>query len=414
MLRTSVIRMRRLVIVMIALRVGATLVLGLGPATDSPAELQGWDGARFHEIATEPGRPWVDHDVEYPPGTVFIAEMLTLGSDDVVDTNRRLVFASLVVDLALAGLLAIRVGHRQAVTYLALGTLMIPMGLLRLDLWAAFAATVAMIELVGVRGRSSAPSGVGDDPRPGTRQTIVFAVSVTIGWLIKVFPALLIPVAIGIRSLRAALASMAASLVAVGAWVAFGGIDAIDQVISLRGATGWHLESIPGSIVALVSDDPPRLEANAYRIGTLDTRLVLAGRIGFLAILLALAWLAGRCIPARRGQAAVLMMLGSLAALLVTAPLLSPQFLLWLAPFAALVVDDRSDLRRPEIVLTASAMALTSVVLAAFGPPDLDRPLAASLLLLRDVALVALVVSCARSIQRLGPGRATPVTTTAG
>ncbi len=279
--------MRRLVIVLIALRVGAALVLGLGPATDSPAELDGWDGARFHAIATEPGRPWLDHPVEYPPGTVLIAEVLArgTGAGGVVDTNRRLVFASLGVDLALAGLLAARVGNRPAVAYLVLGTAMIPMGLLRLDLWATLAATVGVIELAGLRRDGPAGSATADrEPSVGARHAVGFALAVTVGWLIKIFPALLIPAAIAIRSWRAAIAATVTSLVAGIAWVAYGGIDAIEQVVSLRGATGWHLESVPGSIVSLASGGPPRLEADAYRIGTLDPTIVLAGRIGFLVV----------------------------------------------------------------------------------------------------------------------------------
>ena len=54
----------------------------------------------------------------------------------------------------------------------------------------------------------------------------------------------------------------------------------VDQVLSLRGATGWHVESLVGALVALFTDADATLELNAYRIGTLRPTLVTLGRVG--------------------------------------------------------------------------------------------------------------------------------------
>jgi hypothetical protein len=88
-----------------------------------------------------------------------------------------------------------------------------------------------------------------------------------------------------------------------------------------------------------------------------------------------------------------LVMLGSTTALIVTAPLVSPQFMLWLTPWAAILYRDRLLLG-----LTGTAVALTASILAVFGPPDLDHPVAAAGLLARNGILVAVV---ALSLQRL-------------
>jgi hypothetical protein len=380
--------------VTIAIRVVAAMILTFGPATDSARELRGWDATRFQEIASIPGRPWVDSPVEYPPGSVSIIEVLAAGTDPV-GTNRRLVAASLAIDLGAAAFLRRRVASEAGLAYLGLGTLMVPMGLLRLDLWAAFAATIGLVEL--------------ERQRAGR-----FAIAMTAGWLIKVFPALLVPVAFATRSWRSAAVGIGVSLAAAAAWIAYGGFGAVEQVMSLRNVTGWHLESVAGSITALTTGEVPRLEADAYRIGTIDGRVVLALRLALVGLVAGLGWLTARvAAPATpsdstlqaRLEPAALMMLGSLAGLLLTAPLLSPQFLLWLSPFGALLVRGPNDLRRPEIVTLAAAMALTSVTLGIFGPPGLGSSLAAGMLLVRDALLVGVSVACAWRLRTLGLDR---------
>ena len=52
--------------------------LGGKAYADLPAYLAGWDVARFHQLADQPGRHWVDHEVEYPPGSVVLIEGLSL------------------------------------------------------------------------------------------------------------------------------------------------------------------------------------------------------------------------------------------------------------------------------------------------------------------------------------------------
>jgi len=195
----------------------------------------------------------------------------------------------------------------------------------------------------------------------------------------------LIPAAIGIKRSKDAAAAVAMGTVAGVVWLTISGTAALEQITSLRGVTGWHLESIPGSLIALFSTESPRLEADAFRIGELDNTMVLIGRIAVLGLVAAATVLAQRSNrqPAER---LALVMLVSVAGLIITAPLLSPQFLLWLTPWTAIVHRDRA-----LVLLTFGAVGLTAVVLAAFGPPDLDHPVAAVGLLTRDGFVLALI-----------------------
>ncbi|MGI9617043.1 MAG: hypothetical protein ACR2QO_29275 [Acidimicrobiales bacterium] len=390
--------MRAVLIGGVAIRVVAALLLIAGPWTNEVAELAGWDVARFQEIAEAPGQPWVDHDVEYPPGSVLAIE--TIAQDGVVQTHRILVAVALGVDLGIAMLLALSSGRRAAGAYLLLGLPLIPAGLLRFDLLSVALALIAAVALVGPTRREADP-GAADttETRPGA-----FAVIVTAAALVKVWPALLVAGALALGRRTAALAAVMVMAIAGIAWLVYAGLslDPIDQVVSLRGATGWHVESLGGTITALTSDAQPERQLNAYRIGELNQMLVTAGRLLTVVIVAGLGWLVHRRGRSRPDlELLALFMLGSVAALLVTAPLLSPQFLLWLTPWAAVVAtgtgrgDRWADI---SVALTAAATLVTGAVLAYYGPPNVAEPTPAALLLARNVTLAALVPATALAL----------------
>ncbi len=366
----------------VAVRLIAAAALMFGPWTDEATELDGWDVDRFQQIADAPGAPYVDHDVEYPPGSVAIAEVVL--ADDVVSSHRRLVALSLLVDLGLAAALARFWSSKASMTYLLLGLPLVPSGLLRLDLWAALAA------VLGAAAIAPARSTTDEQTRrsltgPARSSAAWFAVATVIGAMIKLWPALLIAAALGIRKQRAAVSASLLGLAAGAAWLAFSGTEAIIQITSLRDVTGWHLESIPGSLAALFGSSEPRLEADAFRIGTLNDTVVFSGRVLTIGVTVLAAGLA-RQRQGRDAELVALVMLTSVSALIVTAPLLSPQFLLWLTPWAAILHRDRL-----LVAMTAGAVTITAVTLAIFGPPDLDHPVAAIALLGRDALMLAVV-----------------------
>jgi hypothetical protein len=374
-----------LVVLLVLARAVVALALAAGPWTDQPTELDGWDVARFQAMADAPGRHYLDHAVEYPPGSVVIIEALAVS--DVVTTHRLLVAGGLVVDLGIAAALAHWWRRPVALAYLALGLPLLPMGYVRLDLWAAAAAVAGGVALA-------------------RRRPVLFGSAVTVGAMIKLWPVLLVAPALALGRRREAGWATGSLAVAGLVWLACAGwsLDPVDQVISLRGATGWHVESVGGSLTALVTGAEPELQLDAFRIGVLDGRLVLVGRVITAAAVAALV-VAGRRATAGAGtsdtppELAAVIMLGSVAALIITAPLLSPQFLLWLTPWAAVLIGNQVAGGGPTVdrwpaAATTGAVLITAATLAAFGPPHLHHPVAATALLVRDGLLVAVVAGC--------------------
>jgi hypothetical protein len=146
-------------------------------------------------------------------------------------------------------------------------------------------------------------------------------------WPLVVAPALLIE-----RRMRAARWFACLFAAGVAAWIAYGGVDAIRQVVSFRDATGWEVESTIGSIVWLLTGGPVRLERGAPRVGEIPgwSRALL---LVILVAVLAAVWARAR---ARHADAAGTPSLAALAALLALSPLFSLQYALWLAPWAAI------------------------------------------------------------------------------
>ncbi len=388
----------------IVIRLLAIGILLVGPWTDDPTELSGWDAERFQEIADRDGAAWVDQPIEYPPGSVLVFDLVA--GDDVVGTNRAIIVVAAVAEVTGTALIWRSVGSRAAKAFTILGLPLVPMGYLRLDLLVTVIAAAAAIALFSTFGDRATATG----RRVGHG---LFAALVVIGAMIKIWPALLIVGAVGVNRRLAASGAAALGAVAGVAWLgALGaGLDPLDQILSLRGATGWHLESLPGSLIALGGDADPRLELNAFRIGTLNNTAVTVGR--GIAIT-AMAWLAISAArsPSDAGtpvERFALVMLGSVAVLIVTAPLLSPQFLLWLTPWGALLAADRARARlSPPLALLAAALLLTGFTLTAFGPANLAGTIPAALISIRNLALLALPVACLRALNagpKLAVGR---------
>jgi hypothetical protein len=371
----------RSTVVLVAVRLVVAVALLLTAPAKLGVNLLWGDSHRYGEIAQEDGRAYRDHAVEYPPITLAAIEVVAAGHEPTDPwIARDVVLLSLVADLAAAAVIGWGFGARARRTYLVLGLPVVLTGLayLRLDL---ISVALAASGLALCRRK-----------RPTAGGLLLVA-----GAFAKLWPAVMLPVLAVQRRWRALGVSLTAGAVGLGAWVAYGGgLDGPRQVLTFRGAKGWQIESLPGSIWRLIDPGTPVNEGGAWRIGSspapLRWGLVLIG----VAVVVA-SWVRADRNRAPFGSAG----LGAAAALVVSSALLSPQFLLWLLPAAAILpTDGRFD--RVRHVALAAGVATAAVI--SVEVPIYDGDLyALVVLLVRNLLLVALVVAAWRA------GRCAPV-----
>jgi hypothetical protein len=371
-------RRRLLLVALVWFHVLCPVALVVGGTLDQTDFRHKSDAWRFHHLVTTPGHAYRDFDAEYPPGALVYFEALV--PTGFHSWAVRLVATQALCDAAIAVALFVAGGVGALVRYLLLSAPLLPFVLTKYDLLPAALAVVAMVL---VRRRAGTVGGV------------LLAASVfTKLWT----GALVIGLAARRRwsDLRAALCTLAAGL---ALWVAYGGIGGVTQVATFRGAKGWHAESGPGVLLELVTGGPLHMESGSWRLGAPPHVFNT-----FLALLLAAAvsavwWLVHRN-PERDtpgvAEAAVV------AAVLVFAPLLSPQFLIWLVPFVALAGAARArDVEAGGVI----AIALTMLVVVGTDPGRVDALWAQLVLLARNGAVFAVFVLGCRHL-RAPAGRA--------
>jgi hypothetical protein len=216
--------------------------------------------------------------------------------------------------------------------------------------------------------------------------------------LARVWPLVIVP-ALFLRRLRAALVTCVAVIVAGSLWwTGTTSVDAVRQVATFRGATGWEVESPIGTAVWILTGDAVRMESGSPRVGSMPgwTRPAL---FTALVLVLAMIWRrSGRSDTEVLGRSA----LSAVAALLTSTPLFSLQYASWLLPFAA--IANQRDEVGPHARLAFGAIALTG----AIGWFATERWLGAaqSLLVVRAVVIGALVaVGLRRSRGERDPGQ---------
>jgi hypothetical protein len=303
---------------LVAARIIAIGVL-LHSGVDQEHSILGGDVRRYIEILTTPGTPYRDHAVEYPPLALGFAAIIRQST--VYATIVVVALSQLLLELATAGLLWWGWTRRAAITYLVLGTPMIvfPFPYLRIDLLSVF---LTVLGVVFVRRRLEACAGA-------SFAAAVFA---------KVWPIAIVPILLARRQWRGLVAWTAVVVAGAVAWVAWAGTDGLSQISSFRGAHGWQIESVPGIVAHMVDPHSSTFEQGAWRTGL---GMPAWARIALLLAsfaTIAWAWWAasrargGASQPAVEANAPLL----AVVALLVFAPILSPQYILWMLPFAAL------------------------------------------------------------------------------
>jgi Glycosyltransferase family 87 len=343
------------------------------------------DAIRYHNIAISDGRPYRDFDVEYPP--VMLAAIEAVEGGDVRSTTVRLMWSQLVLDLAIAAVVAWAWGRRAGIAYLVLGLpfVVYPFLYLRLDLLSVF---LAVLGLALVRRRHPAAGGA-------TLAVACFA---------KVWPLVLIPVLVVRRAWGALGAFVGVGAAGTAAWVAWAGIDGPVQVLTFRGARGWEFESTVGALLRSIGGATPRIEGGAYRVGEVADVTRSLVMLALVAAVVLVWFAAARAKPRGPGVLDGLAPVAAIVAFLVLSPLLSPQFFAWLLPFAAIAAayGERLVAR-----LTFVVGGLSVALLALLGELIHGGTLALFVLAVRNAVMIALLaVAAIRLVRATGWRRA--------
>ena len=316
---------------------------------------------RFTEIAAAEGRPYRDFPVEYPPVSLGAIELVAGTNGN--ETGVNLVWFMVLCDLVTAAALAFGWGRRTAIFYLVLTVPLLGFLYTTIDLLSVVLAVSALALVVRRRERLGG---------------VAFAAAI----LAKVWPVALFPVMVLERKWRALTWSVAALTLGGFVWVWWGGPSGPLQVATQRHTPGWEYESLVGSILwalgrGFVSiNDSSRLGVAPWWAKGLLLGAAVAG--------IAAVWYrASRREPRELGLPA----LAALAILMLSAPLLSHPYVIWLAPWAAIAWTERTGYVR---WLLAALMLVSGLLVVSYSSalPDVAMWSVKAILLLRNALLV--------------------------
>ncbi len=375
-------------IALVVVRVISIVVL-LQSDLASPNSILGGDAKRYQEITSGAGTPYRDFDVEYPPGTLALLKVVV--SPSLVDTHVRLAISQLVLELGTAAALAWGFSRRTALAYLILGTpaVFFPFPYMRTDMLTVFLTTLA---IASIHQKLDTTGGVG----------------LAVATFAKIWPLVVAPILIIERRVRGLWAWALTGLIGLIAWVAWAGTGGVGQTATFRGAKGWQIESIPGAVIHLINPRNSQMEQGAWRtavsvIGPVRTGLTLIALFSVAAI-----WWA-----ARRGRdtggpehfSFGVAPVASITALLVFSTIISPQYILWLVPFAAIAAAAGE---RSIGWLTLAVVASTTVVLATIHAQIEGRIYAMLPLLMRNGLIVTLFAVAVSRLLATDPATTSP------
>jgi hypothetical protein len=338
---------------------------------------------RFTEIAAAEGRPYRDFPVEYPPVSLGAIELV--GGANGNETGARLLWLMLLCDLATVAALAFGWGRRTAVLYMVLTVPLLGFMYTTVDLLSAALAAWAVALLLRGRERMA-------------------GVSLAAGVLAKVWPLVLLPLMGLQRRGRALVWSVVALSLGTSAWVFWGGPSGPLQVATQRQTAGWEYESVVGSVLWALGRNLVSINDSA-RLGVAPgwaKALLLGAAVAGIA---AVWYRASRREPREIGLPA----LAALSILLLSAPLLSYPYIIWLAPWAAIAWTEREGYVRP---LLAALMLVSGVLVVTYSSALADVALwsVKAILLLRNgllAAIPAVYLLERRSASPAGPAAGT-------
>ena len=301
------------------------------------------DFDRYYAIGSTAGRPYADYQVEHPIATLLVFKALARLPGGRASFGLGVVVLNLIADAIIIGSLLWGWGI-VAAAYLAV--VLIPvLGLFfnRIDAWSTAAAVLAV-----AGWRRNSPLALGG--------------ALAVGAAFKLWPLVLATLLIvpwrGRRSVMALAAFLATAAVFGGAALWLAGANGVVQVLTFRGARGWQIESLAGSLIHLTGSQTLRMESGSWRIGATNGAVSVAMFLAAAPICLWSSWRGARLNRVGEGW------LASVSTLLLLSALLSAQFVIWLAPAGAIAWAD-GDTRLG--VLTAMAILLTQLLWSSYG-----------------------------------------------
>ena len=327
------------------------------------------DFDRYYEIGSAAGRPYVDYQVEHPIATLLVFRTVARLPGGRATFGLGIVLLNLIADAVIFGSLVWGWGLAAAAYGAASVIPVLGLFFNRVDAWSTAAAVLAV-----AAWRHDRP--------------IILGSALAIGAAFKLWPLVLATLLIvpwRRRQSLVALAAFAATAAVLGGaavWIA--GSKGVVQVLTFRGATGWQIESLAGSLVHLTDSATLRMESGAWRIGAINGTASIAMFLAAAPICIWSSWRGARLGRIAAGW------LASVSALLLLSALLSAQYVIWLAPAAGIAWAQGE---KRLAVLTAVAIVLTQVLWTYYGAV-LDGALPALLLIVgRNIVLGVIAVT---------------------
>jgi hypothetical protein len=309
--------------------------------------------------------PYRDFLWEYPPLAAVPLVLIPLTADNVLAFRLAFVFLMLLVEYAaLVVLRRAAPEHSWTITkfWMAAVFPVATIAWFRLDFLTTLAAAVAVVGLASGRR---------------------YVVATVIGIGVKLWPAVFGVAMLVQRRWKEAAATVLGSAALFGAWFAYSP-KGVRDFVAYREGDGFQVETIPGAFLVAAGREPSLVSGAVVVPDTGFEWIQILLQALFVAVPLVVT-----AVAIVRRDVNLVALLGALVCVMLLANrLLSPQFLVWLAPFVAWLWP---SFRRQGLVFVAAAW-ITPVVIQAYGPFLRGNELLAGLVLVRNALLIWLMV----------------------
>ena len=332
------------------------------------------DFDRYYEIGSSAGRPYVDYQVEHPIATLLVFTSLAHVPGGRVSFGLGVVVLDAIGDAIIIAALVWGWGLAAAAFFAAALIPVLGLFFNRIDAWSTAAAILAV-----VGWRRERPLWLG--------------IALALGGAFKLWPLVLAPLLIvpwrSRQSVTAIAAFGATASLLAGATLWIAGPRGVVQVLTFRGATGWQIESVVGSLIHLASGESPRLESGSWRIGAMNAGAAIGMFLAAGPLSLWSSWRGARLNRIGAGW------LASVSVLMLLSALLSAQYVIWLLPAAAIAWADGD---RRLALLAAGAALLTEILWIGYADVVSGVVWALWIIVFRNAVLAALAIGAITQI----------------